>query len=211
MTSSSALDSDFSIQQLLASARAGNAEQLGKLLQTYRNYLSVLAESQLDRRVQRRLDPSDLVQETMLAAHRDFASFRGRSEPELLGWLRQILINCLRAAIDTHVKAKKRDLRREVSIEQLGQSPEQSAANFANLLVDRGPSPSTPAQQREHAVQLADQISKLRPDYRDVIIYRNLQGLTFNEIAELMARKPSTVRMLWLRAIDKLRISFGRD
>ncbi len=52
---------------------------------------------------------------------------------------------------------------------------------------------------------MADQLSRLPPQYRDVIVLRNLQGLSFDEVAERMGRKPGTVRMLWLRAIEKFK------
>ena len=113
---------DNSIAALIEDAREGDAEPLGQLLEFYRNYLTVLATTQLDRRLRRRMNPSDLVQETMLAAHHDFGQFRGRSKRELLAWLRQILINCLHHAIETHLKAKMRDVRCEVSIEQMSAS-----------------------------------------------------------------------------------------
>ena len=105
------------VPRLFAQAREGNPEALGQLLHLYRNYLTVLATTQLDRRLRRRLNPSDLVQDAMLAAYCDFAKFRGGSERELLAWLRQILINCLRHVIETHVRAKiarppPRNLRR---------------------------------------------------------------------------------------------------
>ena len=196
---------DNSITALIEDAREGDAEPLGQLLEFYRNYLTVLATTQLDRRLRRRMNPSDLVQETMLAAHRDFGQFRGISERELLAWLRQILINCLHHAIETHLKAKMRDVRCEVSIEQMGASLDRSVVNFGQILADRGPSPSAASRKRERSVAFADQLAKLRPDYRDVLILRNLQGLSFDEIAERMDRKAGAVRMLWLRAIDKLR------
>jgi RNA polymerase sigma-70 factor (ECF subfamily) len=186
-------------------ARRGEREPLGQLLQLYRNYLTILATTQLDRRLRRRISPSDLVQETMLAAHCDFAKFRGSSERELLAWLRQILINSLHHAIETHLKAKMRDVRREISVEQASAALDRSVLNFAQVLADRGPSPSAFVQQRERAVALADQLAKLRPQYRDVIVLRNLQGLSFEEVADRMDRKPGTVRMLWLRAMEKLR------
>lgn len=191
--------------QLLEQARAGGNESLGDLLRVYQNYLTVLATTQLDHRLRRRMNPSDLVQETMLAAHRDFEAFRGNSEPELLAWLRQILVNCLRDAVDLHLNAQKRDMRREISIEQFSQSLDKSAGDLAAVLADRGPSPSEPARLRERAVELADQLARLRPEYRDVIVLRNLQGLSFNEIAERLDRRPGTVRMLWLRAMDRFK------
>jgi len=101
-------------QELLLTARGGDEQQLGRLLQLYRNYLTILATTQLDARLRRRISPSDLVQEAMLGAYRDFAQFRGVSERELLGWLRQILIHCLHHAYEMHIKAGRRDLRREV-------------------------------------------------------------------------------------------------
>jgi RNA polymerase sigma-70 factor, ECF subfamily len=193
------------VERWLDDARQGQSEPLGQLLQTYRNYLTVLATAQLDQRLRRRMNPSDLVQETLLAAHRDFGKFRGRSEREFLAWLRQILINCLHHAVETHLKAKMRDVRCEVSIEQMGLSMDHSAAQFAHALADHGPSPSAAARQRERAVILADQLAKLRPEYRDVIVHRNSQGLSLDEIAERMDRKAGAVRMLWLRAIDKFK------
>ena len=193
------------VERLLEEARGGNAEAMGQLLHLYRNYLTILATTQLDHRIRRRVNPSDLVQETMLAAHCDFGKFRGGSEGELLTWLRQILINCLHHAIETHLRAKIRDIRREISIERVSASLSCSTVDFVAGLPDRGPSPSESVGQRELAVGLADQLARLRPSYRDVIVLRNLQGLSFEEIAECMDRKSGTVRMLWLRAIERFK------
>ncbi len=196
---------DVPVSKLLEQARLGDTEALGQALQLYRNYLTILATTQLNHRLRRRVSPSDLVQDAMLAAHSDFAKFRGGSEKELLAWLRQILINCLHHVIETHLRAKMRDMRREISVEQVSATLDRSACNFAQMLADRGPSPSAPLQQRERAVALADQLSRLPPKYRDVIVLRNLQGLSFDEVADRMDRKPGTVRMLWLRAMEKFK------
>ncbi|MGD9720495.1 MAG: sigma-70 family RNA polymerase sigma factor [Pirellulales bacterium] len=192
-------------QNLLHDARAGAAEPVGELLSLYRNYLLVLATTQFDRRLRRRLSPSDLVQETLLAAHRDFGQFQGQSEPQFLAWLRQILIHCLHRAIETHLKTKMRDVRCEISIENLTVALDRSTARLSELLVDRAPSPGAPLRQRESAVEFANQLAALRPQYRDVIILRNLRGLSFEEIADRMERSAGAVRMLWLRAVDKLK------
>jgi RNA polymerase sigma-70 factor (ECF subfamily) len=196
---------DVPVPKLLEQARLGDAEAIGRVLQLYRNYLTILATTQMNRRLRRRVSPSDLVQDAMLAAYGDFAKFRGGSERELLAWLRQILINCLHHVIETHMRAKMRDMRREISVEQVSATLDRSACNFAQMLADRGPSPSAPLQQRERAVALADQLARLPPKYRDVIVLRNLQGLSFDEVADRMDRKPGTVRMLWLRAIEKFK------
>ncbi|MEM7476171.1 MAG: sigma-70 family RNA polymerase sigma factor [Planctomycetota bacterium] len=196
------------VLHLIEAARAGDTEQLGQLLQFYFNYLTVLASTQLDHRLRKRLNPSDLVQETMMAAHRDFQAFRGNSPQELVGWLRQILINVLHGAIAKHVKAGKRDIRREVSIDQVVSNVDRSAANLASILPGRIDSPSSPVHNEERAANLAEHLAQLRPDYREVIVLRNLKGLSFDEIAEEMERTSGAVRMLWLRAIDKFKDTF---
>lgn len=189
-------------QNLLSRARAGETESLGCLLQWYANYLTILATTQLDQRLRRRVNPSDVVQEAMLAAHRDFAAFRGGSQPEFLGWLRQILIHTLHRTFKQHVKAGKRDIRREISLDEVSNRLEESACNLAALIPGHVDSPSAPMQAREQAVELADQLNRLRPQYRDVIVYRILQGLSFEEIAQRMERRSGAVRMLWLRALE---------
>ncbi|WP_372722714.1 sigma-70 family RNA polymerase sigma factor [Novipirellula sp.] len=198
-------DAQISVSEMLEQVRHGDLNSLGQLLQLYRNYLSVLATTQLDGRLRRRMSPSDLVQETMLAAHRDFAAFRGGSEGELLAWLRQILSNCLGHAIEANVFAQKRDIRREVALDQIAKNVDDSMARLANILADRGLSPSEDMGRRELSLRLSDQLAKLKPEYRDVIVYRNLQGLSFDEIAERMNRKSGAVRMMWLRAINKFK------
>lgn len=196
---------DVGVPAMIDGARAGSNPSLGCLLQLYRNYLTILATTQLNARMRARVSPSDLVQETMLAAHRDFKQFRGQSEREFLKWLRQILINSLHHAVATHVTAKKRDLRREVSLDQMTAAIEGSAERMAQYLADHQPSPSTAMRERERSVALADQLSRLKPEYREVIVLRNLQAMPFDEVAQRMNRKPGTVRMLWLRAIEKFK------
>src|SRR5207237_3570973 len=98
--------------ELLAKARQGNGESLGSLLELYRNYLYLLARTQIDLHLQARCNPSDVVQETFLHACRHFKQFRGTSEKELLRWLRTILVNNLARIVEQQVLAKKRSVRR---------------------------------------------------------------------------------------------------
>ncbi|SMP63823.1 RNA polymerase sigma-70 factor, ECF subfamily [Neorhodopirellula lusitana] len=193
------------IADVIASVQGGSTRALGELLQLYRNYLSVLATTQLDKRLRRRMSTSDLVQETMLAAHRDFGQFRGHSEGELLAWLRKILVNCLSHAVEKNIHAQKRDMRREVAMERVAQKMDDSMARLSNIIADDAPSPSQIVSRRELAAELSDQLAKLKPNYRDVIVYRNLQGLSFDEIADRMEIKSGAARMLWLRAIAKFK------
>jgi RNA polymerase sigma-70 factor (ECF subfamily) len=194
--------------RLIRAARRGEGEALGRLLESYRNYLHLLASMQIDRRLQVRVSPSDLVQDTMLGAYRDFDQFRGENERQLLAWLRQILINRLHVVVQQHILAEKRGLRREVSLHDLGELFDQSTANLAGaVFADKGPSPSADLLERERAVVLADQLAQMPPQYREVIVLRNLQGLSFEEVARQTGRTSGAVRMLWLRAIKRLRDS----
>src|SRR5262245_40989200 len=78
-------------EQLIDLARAGDGAALGRLLELYRGFLTLLARVQIGRRLKSKVDAADLVQETFLEAHRHFGRFRGTTEGELTGWLRQIL------------------------------------------------------------------------------------------------------------------------
>lgn len=191
---------------VLRSLQRGDQEHgLGKLLELYRNYLRLMADSQLDKKLRARFSPSDLVQETMLEAHRDFHQFRGASEGEFLSWLRRILVHNLARAIEAHVLAGKRDVRREVSLDHMRTSLERSTARLAAVLPGRECSPSDEAERRESAVMLADVMSQLSGDHREVLMLRNLQGLAFQEVAQRMDRSVPAAKMLWVRAIKQMR------
>ena len=196
---------------LLDRARHGSKSSLGALLQQYRNYLVVLASMQIERRLQPRVSPSDVVQETMLRAHKNFAQFRGTTEPELLAWLRQILVNNLAKFVEQHMLAARRDVRREISMERIGAALEHSTIQLAALVPAATKSPSMAVQQREEAVVLADRLAQLPEDYREVLVLRNLKGLAFEEVARRIDRSVGATRMLWLRAIEKLRSIYRKE
>jgi RNA polymerase sigma-70 factor (ECF subfamily) len=200
-----------SAEVLLTQALAGAETCRGQLLELYSNYLKLLARAQLDERIQARVSASDVVQESLLEAHRDFAQFRGRSANEFVAWLRQILVHNLAHAIDRHLVAEKRDVRREVALENIGASLERSAMKFVHVLADDSASPSAAAMQQEQLIALANALTELSQDYRDVIIWRHIESLSFREIAERMKRSEGAVRMLWLRAMDELRSLLGRS
>ncbi|MBN2474359.1 MAG: sigma-70 family RNA polymerase sigma factor [Pirellulales bacterium] len=192
-------------RELLVRAKRGVSEDIGRLLQTYTNYLNLLAVTQMDPKLRARLGPSDVVQETFYEAQRDFHQFRGHTEQEFMAWLRQILVNNLSRLVERHVLAAKRDVRREVSLERMRNAVELSTARLEAVLADQGASPSASVQDREHAILLADQLAEMPADHREVLVLRHLQGLPFKEVARRMDRSHGAVRMLWLRAIGSLR------
>ena len=196
---------------MLSQALAGSRESFGRLLHRYRNYLKLLAVAQLDRKLHRRISPSDVVQETFLDANRDFEKFQGKSNGEFCAWLRKILVNNIHRVIEQHVLTEKRTVRKEVSLEALARSLEQSTIRLEALLPDPGTSPTMSAQRHEQELQLADQLAELSSDYRDVLVLRHIEGLPFEQVGKRMDRTTGAVRMLWLRAIRHLREQVDRE
>jgi RNA polymerase sigma-70 factor (ECF subfamily) len=191
---------------LLAQARAGEEGALGGLLERYRGYLTLLARVQIGRRLRGKADPDDLVQDAFLEAARHFARFRGESEPELAAWLRSILATRLAHLVRRYFGTQARDMQLELALEdELGQS---SRALDLGLAAKQS-TPSQRASRREQAVLLADALGRLPPDYREVLILRYLEGLTFPEVAARMGRTPDSVEKLWARGLARLRRAFG--
>jgi len=194
------LPSDATPELLLDQARAGDGAARGRLLELYRNYLRLMARSLISQPLRVRLDASDLVQETLLKAHAEFHSFLGLTEPELVAWLRQILVRSLADQVRQH-RASKRDYRREESIEVM---LDRSSLAIQQQLAAPVSSPSVHTSRREQGVLLAGALEKLPADYREVFLLRNLERIPFDEIATRMNRSSGAVRMLWTRAIKKL-------
>lgn len=193
------------VKQLLAGARAGDADCLGWLLETYRNYLHLLASAQLNERLRRRINPSDLVQETFLRASRHFGEFCGSTEQEWLGWLRTILRRSVLKMVHRQVVARKRSVAREVSFQDLATRSGPGGLGQASLVASPGSSPSAQALRQELSGLLAERLSRLPGPYREVLVLRHLEGLSFSEVADRMGRPPGAVRVLWLRALERLR------
>ncbi|MCA9237360.1 MAG: sigma-70 family RNA polymerase sigma factor [Planctomycetales bacterium] len=190
---------------LLSQALSGSRECFGRLLSLYRNYLKLLVVAQLEKTLRRRLSPSDVVQETFLEANRDFGQFRGTSAGEFCAWLRRILVNNVHRAVEQHVLAAKRSVHREVSLDAVANSLEQSTVRLDSILAESIASPSARLQQNEQQLALANCLASLPADYREVIVLRHLQSLPFEAIGQHMERSAGAVRMIWLRAIRELR------
>lgn len=191
-------------------AQNGESEALGDLLESYRNYLNVIASSQINNRLGRRVSPSDVVQDTMLAAHRDFQDFRGDSAPQFTAWLRAILSRNLFRAIERHLKAEKRDVRREVSLEGVAASVDASSVRLANILQSDQSTPSSILSREEETQRIVDVMQQLPEHYREVIMLRNFHNLRFEDVAKEMNKTPVAARLLWLRAVKRLKDLYQR-
>ena len=169
---------------LLVRAKGGDSEALSRLLAMYRNYVRLLARTQIDSSLRVRLDASDLVQETLMRASRDFPQFNGTTERQLMSWLRTILARNL-ANLLKHHRAQKRDVNQHRSLED---ELDRSSMRIDRVLADSISSPSAQAARRERAVILADALARLPADYRDVIVMRHLEEAKFADIAARMGR-----------------------
>jgi len=188
-------------EQLLGLARAGDAAALGQLLELYRNYLRLVTRSVVHGALQVRVDQSDLVQETFLKAHRGFTGFVGSTEPELVAWLREILLRNIADEAKRH-RRQGRDLRRQESLEA---AMERSSMAVQRALAAPITSPSARLENRERSVLLADALQKLPDHYREVFILRSLEHVPIEQIAERMGRSTNAVYKLWFRAMTALR------
>ena len=193
-------------ERLLLQARTGDPADLGRLLELYRGYLRLLARIQIGKRLQGKLDASDLVQEVFLDAHRYFPAFRGQSEGQFAAWLREILAGTLANQVRRYFGTQARDVRLEMAVAaDIG----QSSMALGGIPVDPRSSPSHQAARGEMTLLVAEAIGRLPEDYQTVIVLRHLEGLTFPQVAARMDRSIDSVEKLWLRGMARLRKSFS--
>src|SRR5262249_39380508 len=117
---------ELSITGLIERCKQGDTAAREQLFSRYRHYLWLIAQAQIGRHLRGKCDASDLVQQSLLEAHRDFGQFAGREETELLGWLRQILAHNLFNET-RRFSTRQRDMAREVSLEQFRAGVDQSS------------------------------------------------------------------------------------
>ena len=169
----------------------------GRPLEAYREYLRLLARAQLDPRLQGKLEPSDLVQETLLKAHRARAEFNGHGEAATAAWLRKILVNTMTDAA-RRFGAQARNLNLERSLAE-------SSARLEQWLAADHSSPSAVAMRHEELLRLAEALSQLPSDQRTALELLHLQALSVDEVGERMGRTPAAVGGLLRRGMRKLR------
>jgi RNA polymerase sigma-70 factor, ECF subfamily len=188
-----------SVSKLLERARAGDDTARERLFAMCRNYVAIAARAEMASWLKSKVDASDLVQQTMLEAHRGLANFRGTTEGEWLARLKQIMAHNATDYVRRYHGVEKRCTSREVSL-----TTSEDSERPQPQLSDDGPSPSQLVMQKELQLQVADAVARLPEDYQEVVILRNLQQLPFEDVAERMGRSRPAVQMLWTRAIRKL-------
>jgi len=174
-------------------------------LEPFRKYLLVLAEAGLDPLLRRLVDPSDVVQQTLLEAHQGLEGFTGESFPQRAAWLRQILARNLADCARDHRRAR-RDVARERSLDEvLAQSSQRLGACFA---ADES-SPSEKAMRGEEILRVAEAVASLPDLSRQVFLLRHCQGWSLDAIARHFGKTGPAVAGLLRRALEKLREELG--
>ena len=190
------------LADLIAAARGGSSEALGRLMESCRRYLLLLANQELKPALRAKLAASDAVQDAFAEAQRNFTAFRGSDEQQLLGWLRGILLHNL-ADTARRYESGRRQLARETSLDEL-------LRNGHPICL---PSPDLPPAEelalREQAQALAKAVERLPEAYRLVIHLRYTEHRTFEEIGAAIGRSPEAARKLWFRAVERLRQQMG--
>ncbi len=175
--------------------------ELSAGLETFREYLHLLARMQIDPRLRRDFDASDIVQTVLLKAHQKEVDFCGTSRGEQAAWLRKILANTLADALRDRLRTR-RDVRREVNLEH---AIEQSSVFLRACAASHDPTPSAVARDKEDALSLADALAQLPEAQRDAVTLKHLESRSLVDVANLMGRSPASVASLLRRGLAKLR------
>lgn len=187
---------DLQWRSLCDAARAGDSDALGTLCERLRGFLSESARRQMQRRLQPKIGASDVVQQSLIQACRQFEQFRGSSEAEFRSWVRRILQNHTIDAARRFNETFMRDARREVSLDPAADAEDLAApTKTASSLVRR----------KESDEALVDAISRLPDRRRRVVELRHRDGLSYADIASRLGINEPAARQIWSRAIGDLR------
>jgi RNA polymerase sigma-70 factor (ECF subfamily) len=170
-------------------------------LEDYRSYLMVLAEFNMDSRFRSKLDATDIVQQTLIRAHRGISELRSHDKATVSAWLKKILSSEL-ADTCRHYRRGRRDIEQE---RQIANRVDSSAASLAALLSAEHTSPSMGAARNEDLLRLASALAKLPEDNREVVSLKHIQNMSVAQIAEQTDRSRASVAGLLSRGLTMLR------
>ncbi len=188
------------IEDEIARARSGDSQALGDLLERFRESLRRSSRRHVGAALGRRMDASDIIQQTFLEAHRGFGQFRGASEGEFVAWLRRIHEFNLAEAIRDHLATPKRAAGRETSL-----NDSRFGDPLHRRIVSSHTSPSLRAVRLEQAARFLEALELLPPDQREAVRLRHVDGLAIDEIAARLDRSAEAAAGLLKRGLRSLR------
>jgi RNA polymerase sigma-70 factor (ECF subfamily) len=191
-------------QELLAEARAGDAEAIDRLLQRHRNALRRMIELRMDHAIGRRVDASDIVQDVLIDAHRRLQEYLDNPVMPFHLWLRQMARDRLIDAHRRHRVAARRSLDREQPL-VLGGAADRSSVDLIAGLVDRELTPAAAATWNELQLRFQQALDQLDPQDREVVLLRHFEYLSNGDVAEVLGLSEPAAGMRYLRAMRRLR------
>lgn len=170
-------------------------------LEKFRNYLRILTRLQLGPKSSSKLDPSDIVQETLLHAYEKRDQFRGSDDAARAKWLRAILARNVADALRAQGR-QKRDVARETSLQL---ELDSSSISLGAWLVAEQSTPSAQAMRHELAVHVADALAQIPHTQREALLLHYWQGCSLADIAVQLDRTTDAVGGLLKRGLQQLR------
>jgi RNA polymerase sigma-70 factor (ECF subfamily) len=189
---------------LLQRARDGDCGALAELFERHRGRLEQMVRLRLDRRLQGRLDPGDVLQETYLDVARRFPEYRANPTLPFFLWLRLLTGQRLIDLHRQHLGAKMRSAGLEVSLYR-GDFPRASSASLAELLLGRLTSASRAAMRAETQLRVQEALNAMDPTDREVLVLRHFEMLSNEETAQALGLKPSAASNRHIRALKRLK------
>lgn len=197
-------------QSLLDAARRGDSEAVNQLLEEHRGPVRRLVELRLDRKVQQRIDVSDVVQDVLVEASGRLEKYLNDPVMAFHLWMRQIAWDRIIDTYRRHRVSAKRNMDRERPMSVTGGN-DQSTIELAAQICDPGMTPATAATQREIAAKVEGVIQRLSDQDREIILMRHYEHLSNFEIAEVLGLNPPAASMRYLRALRRLRELLEQD
>jgi len=195
---------DDQTESLLSAARSGDSGAVNRLLEKHRGPVRRLVEMRLDRKVRRRVDVSDVVQEVMIDANSRLQKYLDNPAMAFHLWVRQIASDRIIDTYRRHRASAKRNMDREQPMSVPGPA-DQSTIELAAAILDPELTPAAAATQREVAEQIERVIQQLNEQDREVILMRHYEHLSNQEVAEVLALTAPAASMRYLRAIRRMR------
>jgi RNA polymerase sigma-70 factor (ECF subfamily) len=188
---------------LLRRAARGEQAALAEVFSRYRKRLRQMVRLRLDRRLQGRVDPSDVLQEAYLDVAEQLPHYLGKPEMPFFLWLRLVTGQRLMRLHRQHLGAAMRDAGREVSLYR-GALPQASSMSLAAQLLGRVTTASQAAIRAEVQVQLQAALNGMEPLDREIIALRHFEELSNAEAAQILDLDPSTASKRYIRALKRL-------
>ncbi|HKM52938.1 MAG TPA: sigma-70 family RNA polymerase sigma factor [Isosphaeraceae bacterium] len=189
---------------LLARLEAGDERVVNELFTRYRERLRQMVRLRLDRRLQGRIDASDVLQEAYLEVARRAREYIARPTMPPFLWMRFLTAQKLLELHRHHLGARMRDAAQELSLCHRA-TPQASSVSLAEMLLGRLTSPTLAARRAEMQQKLQEVINSLDPLDREVVALRHFEELSNSEVAQVLGLSKTAASNRYIRALARLK------